>query len=180
MDLAAAQTDVRDAFRDGAPGEIVAGVLWLASAAVATWVGRESGVWLLVLGGALIYPLTSLALRATGSRGALAPDNPLRALAIQVAFTVPLAIPLILAAALARPRWFYAGFLIVVGAHYLPFVFLYGMKRYAVLGLLMVAAGWILGMLGAGLPFALGGWIGGALLLACGVWTWLVPRSSRR
>ena len=37
------------------------------------------------------------------------------------------------AAALHKPGWFYPASMIIVGAHYLPFVFLYGMKTFAVL-----------------------------------------------
>jgi hypothetical protein len=51
-----------------------------------------------------------------------------------------------------------------VGAHYLPFTFLYGMRQFAVLSGLMIAAGLLFGLYGPA-NFALGGWVGAALLL---------------
>ncbi len=49
------------------------------------------------------------------------------ALGMQAAFTLPLSLPVVLAIAAVRPRWFYPAFMILLGAHYLPFVFMYGM-----------------------------------------------------
>ena len=54
--------------------------------------------------------------------------------------------------------------MILLGAHYLPFVFLYGMWQFAVLSGLLVAGGLALGLYVPG-PFALGAWLTGALLI---------------
>ena len=85
-------------------------------------------------------------------------------LAIQIAFTVPLSIPLVLAAALHRHAWFYPAFMIVVGCHYLPFIFLYGMWQFGMLAALLIGSGLFIGLY---LPTALGfgGWLTAALLL---------------
>jgi hypothetical protein len=82
----------------------------------------------MVLGGVFIFPLTQLGLRLMGRPASVRPKNPLNGLAMQVAFTVPLAIPVIGAAALYNVNWFYPAFMIILGAHYLPFIFLYGMR----------------------------------------------------
>jgi hypothetical protein len=121
-----------------------------------------------VVGGAFIFPLTQLLLRGMGRRASLDPANPLAGLAMQIAFTIPLSLPLIGAATIHRLDWFYPAFLIVVGAHYLPFMFLYGMWTFALLAAAMIGGGtWIgLTMLG---PFSFGGWFGGAVILASGV-----------
>ena len=162
-----AQREMRVAYRDGSMGAWVSGAIWLASAALGTWGERSHAVLMLAVGGMFIFPLTLLALRLTGARAAVSRENPLTGLAMQVAFTVPLAIPLILAAALARPEWFYAGFLVVVGAHYLPFVTLYAQPLYFAAGALMVAAGLAIPVLAPG-GFALGGWVGGGMLVLLG------------
>jgi hypothetical protein len=54
--------------------------------------------------------------------------------------------------------------MIVLGAHYLPFVFLYGMRLFAALAALLVTAGLYLGTRMPE-PFALGGWLTGMTLL---------------
>jgi hypothetical protein len=64
--------------------------------------------------------------------------------------------------------WFFPACLIVVGAHYLPFIFLYGMPQFGVLAVAMLLSGYGIGY---AFPeaFALGGWVGGAELFAFGL-----------
>jgi hypothetical protein len=88
----------------------------------------------------------------------------MNALAIQTAFIIPILFPLIGAATLHHLYWFYPACLLVVGAHYLPFTFLYGMRMFLILGGLMIVAGLLTGLY-APTHFSLGGWIGAALLL---------------
>ena len=168
MRLDESQREMREVYLGGSVGGFVSGGLWLASATLATWASRNQAIWALILGGMFIFPVTMMALRLLGRRATASRENPLNALAMQVAFTVPLAIPLILAATRGRPEWFYAGFLIVVGAHYLPFVTLYGQPAFYGVAAVMVGAGFVLPVLRPE-SFALGGWIGGVLLVLTGV-----------
>ena len=64
------------------------------------------------------------------------------------------------AAALHNVNWFYPAFLMIVGAHYLPFIFLYGMWQYGVPAAVMLGAGLGLGRL-APASFPPGGRAGG-------------------
>jgi hypothetical protein len=171
MTIEEAQREVREVYRNGAFGGFVAAALWLASAAAGTWGSKNAAVLVLVFGGFFIYPLTQLALKAAGGQASLRPENPLRFLAMQVAFMVPLCIPLILALTREHANWFYPGFMVVVGAHYLPFVFLYGMPPFWALGGVLVGLGWLLGYHSP--SFTLGGWISGALFLIFGVYALL-------
>jgi len=177
MKIEDAQHEVRQAYLGGSVGQFVSAAVWLVSATLATWRAQNSAMLALIVGGVLIFPITRLLL-ALLRRPAVSRENPLTALAMQVAFTVPLAIPLVLAAAHGRPAWFYPGFMIVVGAHYLPFITLYGLRQFAVLAVMLVAGGWLLPML-APEAFALGGWIGGAVLLAAGAWLLVVHTGER-
>jgi hypothetical protein len=61
-------------------------------------------------------------------------------LGIQVAFTLPLTLPLVIGIAAFRPAWFYHAFMIVLGAHHLPFVFMYGMWQFGELCATLVAS----------------------------------------
>jgi hypothetical protein len=83
---------------------------------------------------------------------------------MQVAFIVPLNLPVIAAAAAYNINWFYPAFMIVVGTHYLPFVTLYGMWQYAILAAVLIGGGVAIGW---ALPhnFILGGWFTPAALL---------------
>lgn len=164
MNVEEAQREVRTIYMGGMIGQLVSGTLWLISAAASTWASPRAGILVLCLGGALIFPVTQLVLRAMGKPTSLPAGNPLRHLAMQIAFTVPLGIPIVLGATLYRLDWFYPAAMILVGAHYLPFVFLYGMRLFAVLCGLMVGGGILIGLYMHG-PFALGGWLTGALLV---------------
>jgi len=140
-------------------------VIWLASAALATWVGQRYGILVLVLGGIFIFPLTQLALKLLGRPSGLSQGNPFNQLAMQVAFIVPLNLPVIAAAAMYNVNWFYPALMLIVGTHYMPFIFLYGMWQYAVLAAALIGGGVAIGLL---LPasFTPGGWLTAAVLLA--------------
>jgi hypothetical protein len=175
MNVAEAQLECRTVYLGGMIGQIVSGVLWLTSTAISTWVSPARGIWVLCLGGPLLFPVTQLVLRAMGRPASLRPGNPLAHLAMQIAFTIPLTLPLVGAAALHHLYWFYPAAMIVVGAHYLPFVFLYGMRYFAVLCGLMVAGGVMLGLYVQD-AFSLGGWLTGATLMLFGVIGGLLSR----
>jgi hypothetical protein len=99
-----------------------------------------------------------------GRGASLSAGNPMGQLAMQVAFTVPLNLLVVAGATLYRLNWFYPACMIVVGTHYLPFVFLYGMGQFWILGGLLVVGGVVIGLY---VPdsFSLGGWVTGVMLL---------------
>ena len=108
MHVADAQREVRQVYRGGFMGQLVSGVLWLGSAAAATWATPRAGILLLVIGGFFIFPLTTLGLRLLGGPWKLSAENPLG------------------------------------GAHYVPFVFLYGMRLFAALAGALIVLGLVL------------------------------------
>lgn len=164
MHIREAQHDVRTTFLGGFAGQFVSSVIWFISAALATWYTQTSGIAVLVLGGIFIFPLTQLLLRLMGRSAALPKGHPMNQLAIQVAFTLPLNLPLVGAATLYRHEWFYPAFMIALGTHYLPFVFLYGMRHFGVLSAVLVSGGIFLGLYGPPV-FSLGGWVTAFVLL---------------
>jgi len=118
----------------------------------------------LVVAGIFIFPMTRLLLNAMGRPSSLPKGHPMNALAMQVAFVLPLTLPLVFAAAAYRRNWFYPAFMIALGSHYLPFIFLYGMWQFGVLAALLVSSGLLIGMY---LPsvFSLGAWLTAVVLL---------------
>lgn len=180
MTVAEAQDEVRAVFLNGSVGQLVSGTIWLLSAALSTWGGTRQGIIALVVGGMFIFPLTQLVLRFAGRPWTLSRENPLRGLAIEVAFMVPLTLPVVAGAALHNVNWFYPGCMIIVGAHYMPFIFLYRMWEYGVLAAVLMGGGITLGMM---MPdaFNTGGWLGGAALVLFGsVAGWLSRRKQSR
>lgn len=159
-----AQREMRSTFLGGAIGQVVSGVIWLTSAALGTFVSQTAGLLSLYLGGCLIFLLTQFILELLGRPASASKANPLNGLATQVAFIVPCCLPVIYSAAKYNINWFYPVFLIVVGAHYLPFMFLYGIRLYAILSGLMIAGGMAVAVW-APTVFSIGGWYGGVALV---------------
>jgi len=164
MQVEEAQREVRTVYIGGFVGQLVSGALWLLSAALSTWISPARGILALVVGGMLIFPLTMLLLRLSGKQATLSKENPMGGLAMQIAFTIPLTLPVLAGATLYRLDWFYPAFMIIVGAHYLPFIFLYGMWHFGGLAAVLIGAGVTMGMVVKG-PFSLGGWFTAAVLL---------------
>ncbi len=133
MDISDAQRDVRSVFLGGFAGQLVSSVMWFLSAVLSARYPAKIAIYVLVFGGIFIFPLTQLFLRLMGRQSSLPKGHPMNALATQIAFTVPFSLPLVAAATLHRLNWFYPAFMVVVGAHYLPFIFLYGMWQFGVL-----------------------------------------------
>ncbi len=114
--------------------------------------------------GMFIFPATELLLRAAGARGSLSAENSLRSLGMQAAFVLPLSMPLLLPVSRYRLTWFYPALMILLGAHYLPFVFLYGMRMFWMLGGILVGHGLLIAMYWSR-TFSVGAWCTGVILL---------------
>jgi hypothetical protein len=164
MEISDAQREVRTVFLGGLVGQAVSSVLWFLSAVAATWISPRAGILLIVLGGPLIFPMTQMVLRVLGRPASLGAGNPMGQLAMQVALTIPLNLLVVAGATLYRLNWFYPACMIVVGAHYLPFVFLYGMWQFWVLGGVLIAAGVMIALYASSV-FSLGGWVAAVILL---------------
>ena len=146
MEIHSAQKEVRTVFIGGFVGQLISSILWLLSAIFATWHSQKLGITVLVLGGFFILPTLQLVLRLMKRPHTLSSQNPMGQLAMQVAFTLPLSLPLVAAASLHRIEWFYPAFMITLGAHYLPFTFLYGMRMFIPLCGLLVSVGLLIGL----------------------------------
>jgi hypothetical protein len=164
MDISEAQLEIRTRFVGGFYGQLVSGVLWIASAGLATWSSPRAAITTLVVGGFFIFPITELLIRFVGGKGPLSAANSLRYLGMQVAFVLPLSMPLLLPVGLYRLNWFYPAMMVLLGAHYLPFVFLYGMRMFAALAALVAGGGWFVAMYWSS-SFSVGAWYTGATLL---------------
>ena len=164
MLISEAQREVRSAFFGGFVGQLMAGVIWALSAAVSVWIAPRYGMAVLFFVSMMLFPLTTLILRAIGRTGTLSAGNTLKQLAMQVAFTVPIGFILVAAATLYRQHWFYPASMVIVGAHYLPFMFLYGMWQFGVLAVALIVGGVGLALYGPE-RFSLGGWVSAVVLV---------------
>jgi hypothetical protein len=169
MQVQDAQSEVRTVFVGGFFGQLVSATLWLVSAALGTWVTPRAAIIELVFGGILIFPITRLLLRLTGRRASLTSENPLWYLGMEIAFTLPLSMLLLVPVTAFRLNWFYPALMILVGAHYIPFTFLYGMRMFIPLSAILVGGGVAIALYVPG-SFSVGGWAGGLTLF---IFAWI-------
>ncbi len=90
----------------------MSGTLWLTSAGLAVWCGPRASIIMLVVGDFFIFPATELLIRAIGERAPVRSANALRSLGMQIAFVLPLSMPLLLPVGLYRLNWFYPAMMI--------------------------------------------------------------------
>ncbi|MBG0718732.1 hypothetical protein G3N18_11780 [Microbacterium sp. 2C] len=168
MDVKEAQQDVRRVYRGGFSGPLVSALVWVTAAAVYQWGSAAAAMVVLFIGGMLIFPLSALVLKAMGGPAFLPRQHPSNALAMQSAFTVPLGLLVAIALGILAPSLFFPASLIIVGAHYLTFISLYGMRLYGVLAGVLVAVGAAAIFVVPTLRDA-SGWIGAAVLLVSAI-----------
>lgn len=169
MLVADAQQEVRVVFVGGFWGQLVSSTVWLISAALATWATPRAAILELVLSGFFIFPATQVLLRLTGRRSSLTRENPLGKLAMQIAFTLPLTMLLLVPVTTFRLDLFYPAFMILLGAHYLPFTFLYGMRMFIPFSAILVSFGLVIPHFFPG-SFSPGAWVAGLTLM---IFAWI-------
>lgn len=169
-----AQREVREVFVGGFWGQLVSSIIWLTSATLATWVSPKAGIWTAVVAGFFIYPLTLLLLRLSGRRASLSRDNPLGKLGMQIAFAGAAPLLLLVPVTEFRLTLFYPALMVIMGAHYFPFTFLYGMRMFMPLATALTGCGVLLAFY-APRSFSLGGWVGGGILF---VFAWILRKTA--
>ncbi len=164
MEIGDARREMRMRFAGGFYGQLVSGVLWLVSASLATLNTPRMAITMLVVGGFFIFPITELFIRMSKGRNPLSKQNSLSQLGMQVAFVLPLSMPLLLPVSLYNLNLFYPAMMILLGAHYIPFVFLYGMRMFAVIAALIAGGGLVIAMYCSN-SFSIGAWYTGVILV---------------
>ncbi|HKW63107.1 MAG TPA: hypothetical protein VJN89_11220 [Candidatus Acidoferrum sp.] len=169
MHIEDAQRENRFVYIGGFWGQLVSSVIWLAAAAAGTWVTPKASILTAVIGGFFIFPLTQTLLRLSGRPASLSKGNALNSLGFQVAMVLPFSMLLLFPVCLYRLNLFFPALLVLLGAHYLPFATLYGMRMFLFLAGILIAAGVLVAHYFSGM-FSLGAWIGG---LALFVFAWI-------
>jgi hypothetical protein len=168
VDVARAQSEVRTAYRSGSVGQVYSGFVWVASASAwAVWTPTV-GILTMLVGGFFIYPVTSAVSRLLGGAGRIGRGNPFRELGVTAPIVGPLCMPVAGAAALHDINWFFPAFMVIMGAHYLPFSTLYGMRSFVWLGAAMWTGGIVVGWWVPELAVLAGG-VTGVVLIGFGL-----------
>lgn len=166
MNINEAQQDMKLAYIGGGTGVLVSGLVWMIAALVAVFISPKASILTLFFGGMFIFPLSVVLDKLLGRSGKHNSDNPLSSLALES--TVLLFVGLFLAFCISQIKldWFYSVMLMIIGARYLVFQTLYGMKIYWVIGGLLILAGGACIVLNQ--PFVYAAFIGAAIELIFG------------
>ena len=176
MDVQDAQRELCTKYFGGALGPLISGIFWIIATLIGMYVSKGAAIYALVILGALIFPTGLLILKILG-KPAASHENPLNLLAMQIAFTIPAAYPVIFAATAHNVNWFFPAMAVIVGAHYLPFIFLYGMPVYGAIALVLIGGATWIGIACPG-HFDYGGWFTGAVLLLSSPVVYLTHKRS--
>lgn len=139
-----AQSDMRIAYLNGAPGIITSGSAWLIAGIFAFSTGSKAGIMALIFGGMLIFPVSVLFCKVLGRTGKHSKDNPLAPLAIEGTLWMLLSIPVAIGVSLYKVEWFFPAMLLVIAGRYLTFSTLYGMRVYWAFSAALVIASFLL------------------------------------
>ena len=169
MDVQDAQREVRSVYVGGFWGQLVSSVIWLVSAALGTWVTPKASILTVVIGGFFIFLLTQMLLRLSGRRASVSRANPFNSLGMQVAFVLPFSMLLLVPVGHYDLNLFFPALMVLVGAHYLPFASLYGMRMFLFLAGILIAMGVLVARYFPG-AFSLGAWVTGLTLF---VFAWI-------
>lgn len=162
----------------GAPGVLASSLAWFAAAFTAWRISPEQSVWVLFIGGMLIYPAGLLIAKILGASAAASKTNPLTPLAMATTFWMIFSLPIAYIVSLYRLELFFPAMLLIIGGRYLTFGALYGMRAFWVLGFALAGAGFALAYLSA--PVALAAVTGASIELLFAVVIFVLHAGWRR
>lgn len=131
----------RRTYQAAVPHTLFTALVWLMSAFITHFMSMAMGYTFFIVAATFTFPAGELIRKMMKAPQLVSKDNQLPFLFMLMAFGIPLCYPLIYLACKDHPNLFFAAFSILVGAHYLPFAYGYGMKSFIVLGLLLVFQG---------------------------------------
>jgi hypothetical protein len=149
----------------GFPILLVFGFVWTAAAFLSYVVPLEVAPWIYLCLGMPAMPLAILLEQRLGYVPAPKPD-PLLPLTLQILFVQIVAFPAILLVWEASPEYVPVAFAAIVGAHFLPFQWVYRTRLYGILGVVVAVGPFALAVLFGQRSMHYTGFFVGAALLA--------------
>lgn len=138
--------EIRQSYLGGAPILLMEGFFWILAGFIWDAISFKMGFFVMIISGILFYPLGQL-LQIILKRPKISKDNPLKLLFTQISLTIPFVFPLILLTANGDYNLFFPALTIIIGAHFLPFIYAYQMKIFWVLASVLVAGGSLFGFM---------------------------------
>ena len=112
--LQEAQNDMKNGYGYGSIGVFISGIVWVTASVMVHYSTSQKGIWTLLIGGMLIFPLATLVARLIGVKGAHAKNNPLGKLVMEGTIWMIMSIPLAYGLSLIKTEWFFQGMLLII------------------------------------------------------------------
>lgn len=158
-------TEMRKTYLCAVPHTIYTALVWLTAGLLGDLFSKPIAIVFFLVGCTFLFPMGELIRKLLKAPNLVSHENKLPQLFTQLAFTIPLSYPLVYLACQVDIHFFFPAFAVLIGAHYLPFVYGYGKKTFALLGALMVTSG-TLSIFFFKESFSLSAYITAGLLLA--------------
>lgn len=161
MNYQQSQQDMRNAYASGATGALASGLIWTLAGVVGLFVSQTASMLTLFFGGMLIFPLSVLLSKLLKRSGKHDPNNAMRHLAIEGLGVLFAGLFIAFVVAQSNTLLFFPIMLLIIGASYLTFQSIYGLRTYWLLGGSLMLAGFLLTIFPS--PFIVGAFIGGGI-----------------
>lgn len=169
-------TELRKTYLGAAPHTLMMGLVWLISGVLPLFFSKSLTILFFFFAAGAAFSAGEALNKALKTPKVISEENNLPKLFLFLGMTIPLAFPVVYMALQYNSNWFFPAFAIIVGGHYLPFIWAYKMPTFGILGGLLIAVGvgcafW--------LPehFSTAAYITGAVLLTfAALHFWLVRR----
>ena len=173
MNFEAAQENMKDAYYGGSTGVFASGLVWCLAGIVAIFSSQYNSMLTLFFGGMFIHPLGMLFSKILKRAGNHHSDNPLGKSALENTIIIFVGLFLAFSISQSHIEWFYPIMLMIIGARYMTFQTLYGLKIYWLLGAILMMSG--VGGILLNTSFIVGAFVGGGLEV---IFSFIILRQS--
>jgi hypothetical protein len=156
--------ELRKTYMGAFPHTLFTALVWIVSGVLGYFISKPQAIILFILAGTFVFPSGELIRKMMGVPNVLSKENKLPQLFTLLAITIPLSYPLIYLIIQNNINLFFSSFSILIGAHYLPFIYGYRMRSFGILTILLVLAGTYFALLLSD-QFALPAIVTGTILL---------------
>jgi len=136
--------ELRATYLGAFPHTLFTALIWIVSGLWGHYFSKPQSILIFIIGGTFIFPGGELIRKIMRAPNVLSKENDLPQLFTLLAITIPLSYPIIYLIVRNNLDLFYPSFSILIGAHYLPFIYGYRMYTFGLLAFLLVATGTLL------------------------------------
>lgn len=134
-------TQLRRTYLGAAPHTFYIAFVWLMGGLVGEHVSKGQGILFFIVASSFTFPAGEMIRRIMGVPNLMSKENNLGKMFMLSAFGIPLCYPIIYLVCKGNINYFFPAFSILVGVHYLIFIYGYGMITFGILSILLVVQG---------------------------------------